>query len=99
MKKLIFLLLTALLITGCTTKYSSLPESRVFINNTNFSKIDSLRTGEVCKRQFLFFKFGNKLTSKAAAKNGRISKIEYQETTSTLFFPFYSSRCLKVYGE
>ena len=99
MKKLLLLPLAAFIFTGCTTKISSLPESRVFINNTNFSKIDSLRTGEICKRQFLFFTFGNKLTSKAAAKNGGISKVEYQETSSTVFFPFYSSKCLKVYGE
>ena len=93
--------LIGLILTGCTTKYNSLPESRTFINNTNFSKIDSFRTGEVCERHIFFniFNFGNKLTSKKAAYNGGIRKIKYQETSHTSFWPFYESDCLKVYGE
>jgi len=100
MKKfLIFLPLTTIFFAGCATRSTSLPESKTFINKTDFSKIDSLKTGEACEKYFLFFKFGNKLTSKQAAKNGGISHIKYQETSHTVFWPFYSSICIKVYGE
>ena len=100
MKKFLFSLsIAGLILTGCTTKYTSLPESRTFINKTDFSKINSLRTGETCERRFLFFKFGNNLSAKQAAYNGGITTIKYQETSHTSFWPIYSSVCLKVYGE
>ena len=100
MKKLSFLLLISIIFfSGCSVKKYSLPESKVYINNTDFSKIDSLKTGEVCKRRILLlFPFGKDLTSQNAAKNGGIKNIKYQETSKTMFFPFYSSVCLKVYG-
>ena len=101
MKK--FLLLTSLaglVLTGCATKETSLPESKVFINNTDFSKLNSLKTGEACERYFFYIlRIGNKLTAKQAALNNNISKIEYQETSKTIFWPFYYSKCIKVYGE
>jgi len=101
MKKILFFFpLTAMMFLGCSTRSTSLPESRVFINNSNFSQIESLKTGEACERYFLFvFKFGNKLTSKQAAYNGGITNIKYQETSHTAFWPLYSSYCIKVYGE
>ena len=91
--------LIILTFSGCVSRYTSLPESRTFINNVDFSKLNSLKTGEACERYFLFFRFGNTITAKKAAYNSGISKIEYQETLHTSFWPFYHSECIKVYGE
>jgi hypothetical protein len=96
MKKI--LLISLLFFSGCAIK-TSLPESKTYINNTDFSKINQMKTGEACRRHILFFTLGNKITSKQAAINGGISKIKYQEVSHTNFWPFYSSECIKVYGE
>ena len=100
MKKSVILAGTvlSLLITGCTWK-SSAVASPVDISKTNMAEVNTLKTGEACQRYFLYLPIGFDATAKTAAKNGGISHIKYQETTSTSFWPIYQSRCIKVYGE
>ena len=87
-----------LLLTGCTWKTSALA-SPVDISKTDMAKLNSMKSGEACQRYFLFFPIGFDATAKTAAKNAGISHIKYQETSKTSFWPFYSSYCIKVYGE
>ena len=88
----------AILMTGCTYKSSALA-SPVDISKTNMSALNSLKEGEACQRHFLFIPIGFDATAKTAAENAKISKIKYQETSRTFFWPIYWSDCIKVYGE
>jgi len=98
-KKLVIAsILGALALTGCTWKTSAVA-SPVDISKTDMAKVNTLKTGEACQRYLLFFPIGFDATAKTAAKNGGISHIKYQETSHTVFWPFYDSRCIKVYGE
>ena len=85
-----------LLTTGCTYK-SSLGASNVDISKTDMSKVDSLKSGEACQSWFLIFPTGFDATANTAAKNGGITKIEYQEYSNTSFL-IGGSRCIKVFG-
>jgi len=85
-----------LLVTGCTYKTSA-GISNVDISQTDMGKIDSLKSGESCQSRFLIFPTGFDATAKTAAKNAGISKIEYQEVSSTSYI-LGSSSCIKVYG-
>ena len=99
MKKIfIFSAFSLLLLTGCVTRSDSLQVSKVFINDTDFSKIKNMKVGEDCKRIIFGREIGLDNTAKKAACKAGISKIEYQEKTITSF-PFYYSECIKVYGE
>ena len=86
------------LITGCTFKSSALV-STVDISKTNMKEVSSLKEGEACQRYFLFIPIGFDATAKTAAEKSNISKIKYQETSHTMFWPIYWSHCIKVYGE
>jgi len=87
----------AFLLTGCTYKTSA-GVSNVDLSNTNMSKVDTLKSGESCQSWFLIFPTGFNTTAKEAAKNGGISKIEYQEMSSTNYL-IGGSVCLTVYGK
>jgi hypothetical protein len=91
-------LVAAALFSGCTWK-SSAVASPVDISKTDMSKVSTLKTGEACQRYFLFIPIGFDATAKTAAKEAGISKIKYQETSTTYFWPIYQSYCIKVYGE
>jgi demethoxyubiquinone hydroxylase (CLK1/Coq7/Cat5 family) len=100
MKKIFLLtgLIAASLFTGCTWKSSAMA-SPVDISKTDMTKVQQLKTGESCQKYLLFIPIGFDATAKTAAEKAGISHIEYQETTHTTFWPFYESRCIKVYGE
>ena len=91
-------ILTTFALTGCTWKTSA-NASPVDLSKTNMSQVSSMKTGEACQKYFLIFPIGFDATAKTAAENGGISHIKYQETSKTIFWPFYQSRCIKVYGE
>lgn len=87
-----------LLMSGCTWKNSAV-SSPVNIANTDMNQVKTMKSGESCQRQLLIFPIGFDATAKTAAEKAKISKIKYQETSGTVFWPVYSSRCIKVYGE
>ena len=97
LSKLVVGLATVLLLTGCTYK-GSVGVSNVDISKTDISKLDGLKTGEACQRWIFFLPIANDATAKQAAKNGGISKIEYQEYSSTNYL-IGGSFCVKVYGK
>jgi len=84
--------------SGCTYKTSG-AVSPIDISKTNMQNVEKMKVGESCMRNFLFIPLGFDATAKKAAKESGIAHIKYQESSSTLFWPIYSSRCLKVYGE
>ena len=86
-----------LLITGCTYKGSAL-SSVVDVSKTDMSNVENLKMGEACQSWFLFFPTGFDATAREAAKNGGISKIEYQEYSHTNYL-IGGSDCIKVYGK
>lgn len=90
-------LTTMFLATGCTYKGSALT-AVVDISKTDMSKVETLKSGEACISHFLIFPTGLDATAREAAKKAGISKIEYQEYSSTNYI-LGSSNCIKVYGK
>ena len=92
------ILLASLTLTGCTYK-TSVGVSPVDLSKSDMSKLSSSKVGEACQTRILLIPVSRDMSARKAAENGGISHIRYQETTSTSFWPFYDSKCLKVYGE
>ena len=86
-----------LLTTGCTYK-ASVGASNIDISKTDMSKVETLKSGEACQSWFLIFPTGFDSTARQAAKNGDISKIEYQEYSNTNFL-IGGSHCITVFGK
>jgi len=85
-----------LLTTGCTIKVS--PSSVVDISKTDMTQVENLKSGEACAKSLLGFPLSLNATAKEAAKEAGISKIVYQENSSTDLL-IYRSYCTKVYGK
>ena len=92
---------SALLVTGCSYKNISTPVVMSYDgSNVDYSKIDTLKKSEVCKK--LADANGNDSVITAAKKAG-ISKIKHVDTAYTqkqfLFWTYDREVCVTVYGE
>lgn len=105
MKNILMLTLGILFFTGCastgdladTLRYAN--NNPVGIENIHFKKLNSMKRGEACTWNFLYFipilGDGSILT---AAGNGNINSVELIGKTGRWFFPF-STNCTVVFGD
>lgn len=88
--------IVGLLFTGCAFKATPTAVT-MDVTKIDFSKLESMKQGEACVSNFLFFTTGYDKTLREAVADAGITDVKYVEEHNSPGI-FASSRCLVVYG-